>query len=88
MGHSCHECGMMCYCKGDIDDLDFGESYDCEHCDLVEIKCAKCGDTLEVLLHNKAVEGLAWCDDCIERENNQKDSRRLASSLVIFVVIF
>lgn len=26
MAHSCPECGITCYCCGDIDDIDFGES--------------------------------------------------------------
>lgn len=30
MAHTCPECGMSCYCKGDIDDIDFGERWDCE----------------------------------------------------------
>ena len=25
MAHSCPECGQMCHCGGDIDDIDFGE---------------------------------------------------------------
>ena len=30
MAHICPECGMLCHCKGDIDDIDFGERWDCE----------------------------------------------------------
>jgi hypothetical protein len=29
MGHRCPECHKLCYCHGDIDDIDFGESDDC-----------------------------------------------------------
>lgn len=24
MAHTCPECGMLCHCKGDIDDVDLG----------------------------------------------------------------
>lgn len=36
MAHTCPECGMTCYCNGDIDDLclDFEEDVlACTHCD-------------------------------------------------------
>ena len=32
MGHTCPNCGYMCHCSGDIDDIDFGEWSDCR-CD-------------------------------------------------------
>ena len=32
MAHTCPICGSLCHCGGDIDDLDFGERWDCEHC--------------------------------------------------------
>lgn len=35
MAHSCPECGLTCYCGGDIDDciFDFDEDVEtCEHC--------------------------------------------------------
>lgn len=28
MAHTCPDCGQLCHCRGDIDDIDFGE--DCE----------------------------------------------------------
>lgn len=31
MAHDCPECYTQCYCKGDIDDINFGEAMDCEH---------------------------------------------------------
>lgn len=32
MAHECPECGMTCYCNGDIDDCDYGEYMEgCEH---------------------------------------------------------
>lgn len=31
MAHSCPECGCLCHCGGDIDDIDWGE--DCEEAD-------------------------------------------------------
>jgi hypothetical protein len=27
MAHSCPDCGSTCYCCGDIDDIDFGETF-------------------------------------------------------------
>jgi len=33
MAHSCPECGQTCYCGGDIDDIDFGETFSgCDCC--------------------------------------------------------
>ena len=36
MAHSCPDCGQICYCGGDIDDIDFGDDTDeaelCTHC--------------------------------------------------------
>jgi DNA-directed RNA polymerase subunit M/transcription elongation factor TFIIS len=32
MAHECPQCGLQCHCKGDIDDICFGERYDCDHC--------------------------------------------------------
>lgn len=35
MAHSCHDCGSVCYCGGDVDDflLDGGDTQDvCTHC--------------------------------------------------------
>ncbi len=37
MAHSCPECGLVCYCNGDIDDCVFdgtAEQDGCSHCDL------------------------------------------------------
>lgn len=31
MGHTCPDCGQMCYCNGDIDDIDWGEWIGCNH---------------------------------------------------------
>ena len=33
MGHYCPNCGCQRYCRGDIDDIIFGESLDCDCCD-------------------------------------------------------
>jgi hypothetical protein len=30
--HTCPECGQLCTCQGDIDDIDFGEVNWCTHC--------------------------------------------------------
>lgn len=30
MAHTCPECGQLCHCKGDIDDIDFGEWSGCQ----------------------------------------------------------
>lgn len=34
MAHECPECGQICYCSGDIDDvlLDYYEEISCIHC--------------------------------------------------------
>lgn len=32
MAHTCPECGSICHCHGDIDDIDFGEDYGCDCC--------------------------------------------------------
>ena len=40
MAHDCPECGMSCYCNGDIDDINFGERWDCK-CALTNQNC--CG---------------------------------------------
>lgn len=32
MAHICPDCGFSCHCNGDIDDICFGERYDCR-CD-------------------------------------------------------
>jgi len=41
MAHECPECGMLCHCGGDFDDINFGdgtaEAMNCRHCD-----CDKC----------------------------------------------
>lgn len=26
MAHTCPDCGQMCYCNGDVDDIDWGEA--------------------------------------------------------------
>lgn len=42
MAHECPECGLTCYCGGDIDDCCFHgteEEMYCSHCD-----CAECGN--------------------------------------------
>jgi hypothetical protein len=31
MSHTCPECGSLCHCCGDIDDVDFGERSSCKH---------------------------------------------------------
>ena len=61
MAHDCPECGSVCYCGGDIDDIlfeDSDEQFDCTHylragCDAYERDddCMDCG----------------MCDSCIER---------------------
>jgi len=34
MAHECPECGLTCYCGGDIDDICWGEQTGyCKHCD-------------------------------------------------------
>lgn len=43
MAHTCPECGYICHCKGDIDDIDFGERGDCEH----YLKCQDNDDEYE-----------------------------------------
>lgn len=30
MAHECTECGRTCHCNGDIDDINFGERYECD----------------------------------------------------------
>ena len=40
MAHECPECGMVCYCNGDIDDLVLNCKEDivaCRHCDKDEV---------------------------------------------------
>lgn len=32
MAHMCANCGCLCHCRGDIDDVDDGETYSCDHC--------------------------------------------------------
>lgn len=32
MAHECPECGLMCYCGGDIDDLCLNDEDDVIHC--------------------------------------------------------
>lgn len=32
MAHTCPDCGCSCHCRGDIDDIDFGEAMDCTCC--------------------------------------------------------
>ena len=32
MAHECPECGYLCHCGGDIDDISFGESDECTCC--------------------------------------------------------
>ena len=62
MAHECPECGLICYCGGDIDDMLFSETeeeFSCTHylrreCDgygLDEDDCMDCG----------------MCDSCITR---------------------
>lgn len=29
--HTCPECGQLCCCKGDIEDVDWGEDRNCVH---------------------------------------------------------
>jgi ssDNA-binding Zn-finger/Zn-ribbon topoisomerase 1 len=31
MAHTCPDCGITCYCNGDIDDIDFGDWDGCTH---------------------------------------------------------
>jgi hypothetical protein len=31
MAHTCPECGCLCFCNGDIDDIDMGEDINCKH---------------------------------------------------------
>lgn len=35
MAHTCPRCGQYCDCRGDWDDIDFGEDWNCE-CDCEE----------------------------------------------------
>ena len=45
MAHTCPDCGLICYCNGDIDDCLFGNTADedaCDHC-----LCHECGETME-----------------------------------------
>ena len=32
MAHECHNCGMVCHCNGDIDDLVFSEGAEADRC--------------------------------------------------------
>lgn len=32
MAHTCPECGLICHCGGDIDDIIFGTEIYCSHC--------------------------------------------------------
>lgn len=32
MAHTCPNCGCTCHCRGDIDDINFGERLDCDCC--------------------------------------------------------
>lgn len=36
MAHTCPDCGVLCHCGGDIDDIDFGDTCKaamrCTHC--------------------------------------------------------
>ncbi len=37
MAHTCPNCGCTCYCHGDIDDINFGETrLDCDCCNEFE----------------------------------------------------
>ena len=38
MAHECPDCGQVCHCNGDIDDIDFGEDPNCTCC-----CCKVCG---------------------------------------------
>lgn len=43
MAHECPDCGLICYCNGDIDDCVFSytpEQDFCQHC-----ICEGCGET-------------------------------------------
>ena len=41
--HRCPDCGKRCTCGGDYDDIDWGDSFNCECCsDLLEENCSKC----------------------------------------------
>lgn len=31
MAHTCPDCGSLCHCSGDWDDLDFGIKLNCKH---------------------------------------------------------
>ena len=42
MAHTCPECGILCHCRGDIDDCEMDgteEQLMCEHCDEDESPC-------------------------------------------------
>jgi hypothetical protein len=50
MAHECPNCGMICHCGGDIDDICFSgtsEEFGCTHCDgddtEEEYWCSTCG---------------------------------------------
>ena len=46
MAHTCPECGMLCYCQGDIDDIDFGENWNC-NCSLQNQNCNGYEDNID-----------------------------------------
>lgn len=43
MAHECDECGMTCHCGGDIDDIHWGVSVDCQ-CAYSSWGCGKYDD--------------------------------------------
>ncbi len=69
MAHECPKCGETCHCRGDIDDLNFGEDPLCNHCKTVTIQCNKCGAPLEILKRFRTmIEKTAICESCYEEE--------------------
>jgi len=36
MAHTCPRCSMQCHCQADIDDINFGERWDCICCEGVD----------------------------------------------------
>ena len=42
MAHECPDCGMLCYCNGDIDDMQWDansqEAFNCKHWKICELE--------------------------------------------------
>ena len=46
MAHECPECGLLCHCHGDIDDVCYGEAINCNHCDFSQGEESICYDCM------------------------------------------